>query len=280
MGKVHIACCGSTRSTPWPGHCGMSNRDSASPIDAAPTHKPPLGALLEVAGLWWLILCAGVLLIAVLLLRVYGTEVNHIQHARVSLTVTELQESIETDIALGLDLSENRAIQAQLERALAADPALHAIEVVRKDGVALFSTDRGAIGESWQPAVAVAAAQGEQQRRQWTATLGGEAITGVLLQNAFGEVVGHVSATYAAPPSRISLQALRNATPLWLATAAVMLALAIAAVLAARWALKPQYRYLHDEQNTAMAQALASAQAVRTRMDDCITTLDESEASQ
>ena len=135
----------------------MSNRDSASPIDAAPTHKPPLGALLEVAGLWWLILCAGVLLIAVLLLRVYGTEVNHIQHARVSLTVTELQESIETDIALGLDLSENRAIQAQLERALAADPALHAIEVVRKDGVALFSTDRGAIGESWQPAVAVAA---------------------------------------------------------------------------------------------------------------------------
>ena len=29
-----------------------------------------------------------------------------------------------------------------------------------------------------------------------------------------------------------------------------------------------------------MAQALASAQAVRTRMDDCITTLDESEASQ
>ena len=112
------------------------------------------------------------------------------------------------------------------------------------------------------------------------ATLGGEAITGVLLQNAFGEVVGHVSATYAAPPSRISLQALRNATPLWLATAAVMLALAIASVLAARWALKPQYRYLHDEQNTAMAQALASAQAVRTRMDDCITTLDESEASQ
>lgn len=259
----------------------MSNPISASLHKAdSQRDKPSLGAIFEIAGLWWLTLCAGVLLIAALLLQVYGREVENIQRSSVSLTVAELQESIETDIALGLELAENRSIQSHLEAALVSDANLHAIDVVNKNGVALFSTDRGAIGETWQQDVARAAEDGARRNRQWSARISAEAVTGLVLHNAFGEVIGHVSATYAAPPSRFSLSAIRAGLPIWLATSAALLVLTIAAWIAARWALQPQYRYLHAERDAAMNRAVQDARTVRGRIDDCLAKLDESEAAQ
>ena len=258
----------------------MSNPISASVRDTDNTQKPTLNALLEVAGLWWLMISAGVLLIAALLLQVYGREVDSIQQSRVSLTIAELQEAIETDIALGLDLAENHGITFKLEAALAADASLHAIDVVSRNGVALFSTDRGAVGERWQAAVTTAADAGMRGNHRWSTVIDNETVSGVLLHNAFGEVIGHVTATYAAPPSRLSAAALRVGMPLWMAALASLAVLAMVSVLAARWALAPQYRHLEAERAGALNASNAKATEVRARLDECLAKLDAMEAAE
>lgn len=255
----------------------MSPPISTSHHQAKDAFRPTWNAVLEVAGLWWLTLGAGLLLVTASLLQIHSLEADNIRHSSVSLALTELRESIETDIALGLELSENRSIQSHLEASLTTDTNLHAIDVVSKAGTVLFSTDRGAIGEVWQQDVARPAEENATRQHQWAPQAGGEAVTSQILRNAFGEVVGHISATYAAPPSRFSSAAIRAGMPLWLATATIFLALSACAWLAARWALRPHYRYLHIEHHGAMAQAMHEAGAVRQRMEDCLVRLDEGE---
>ena len=105
------------------------------------------------------------LLIAFLLLNIRTQEEQGIQRARLSLTLAGLQETIEGDLALGLDLPDHRAIQPKLEKALASDRQLHAIDVVDRAGIALFSTDRGTIGEPLHARVAQAAEAGARGNR-------------------------------------------------------------------------------------------------------------------
>jgi hypothetical protein len=258
----------------------MSQPDFTSAGRATQAPRPTFSALLEVAGLWWLILCAGVLLITALLLNVHDGEVQRIQQSRVALSVAELQESIVTDAALGLDLAQDRAIQSRLEAALAADKTLHAIDMVNVQGVAMFSTDRGAIGERWPAAALAAAESGARRTATWSTNIDGETMTGQPLRNAFGEVIGHVSASYAAPPASLSLIALRASMPLWIAAAVSLLALTLIAVLAARWALAPQYRALNAEAEGAMHATLLAVDAVRARQNACLAQLDALEAAE
>lgn len=244
--------------------------------------QPGFPALWELAGLWLLIVLAGVLLIASLLLNIRNQEEQAIQRARLSLTLAGLQETIEGDLALGLDLPDHRAIQPKLEKALAADRQLHAIDVVDRAGVALFSTDRGAIGEPLHPRVARAAEAAALSKRAWTALVGTEAVTGLPLHNAFGEVVGHISTSYAAPasgPRWADGRGLRHTvlSPILRTTLAICALVVLLGWAAAHWALAPQYRRLAHERSGRMAQALTQATGVRQRMDDCLARLDESE---
>lgn len=236
----------------------------------------------ELAGLWLLIVLAGVLLIACLLLNIRTLEEQNIQQARLSLTLAGLQETIEGDLALGLDLPDHRAIQPKLERALSSDKQLHAIDVVDRGGIALFSTDRGAIGEPLHPNVARAADFGARHDRTWTARSGNEAVMGLPLHNAFGEVVGHITTSYPAPASTLEwahASALRNLAlnPFILVTAGALLLVLLVGWAAARWALAPQYRRLQEERRGQLNQALAQSAELRQRMDDCLARLDESE---
>jgi len=243
---------------------------------------PGFAALWELAGLWLLIVLAGVLLIAFLLLNIRTQEEQGIQRARISLTLAGLQETIEGDLALGLDLPDHRAVQPKLEKALAADARLYAIDVVDRSGMALFSTDRGTVGEPLDARMAQAAEAGARGNRSWTALVGNEAVTGLPLHNAFGEVVGHISTSYAAPAPALQWmegRALRDTllSPALLATLAIFALVIFVGWAAARWALAPQYRRLAHERTGRLAQALAQSAAMRQRMDDCLARLDESE---
>ncbi|MBU0826419.1 MAG: hypothetical protein KKB95_13625 [Gammaproteobacteria bacterium] len=255
---------------------------AVTPAAPPTTRAPSVAALWEVAGLWLLIVLAGVLLIAFLLLNIRTHEEQNIQRARLALTLSALQESIEGDLALGLDLPDHRAIQPKLERALSGDRQLYAIDVVDRTGVALFSTDRGAIGEPLHPRAAMAADAGTRNDRPWTALIGTEAVTGLPLHNAFGEVVGHISTSYAAPAPALQWtdgKSLRDKllNPLLLATCVLLVAVVLLGGVAARWALVPQTRRLADERSGTLAKALAQTAAVRLRMDHCLARLDESE---
>ena len=255
---------------------------AGAPSPAPTDGTPGFAALWELAGLWLLIVLAGVLLIAFLLLNIRTQEEQGIQRARLSLTLAGLQETIEGDLALGLDLPDHRAIQPKLEKALASDRQLHAIDVVDRAGIALFSTDRGTIGEPLHARVAQAAEAGARGNRTWTALVGNEAVMGLPLHNAFGEVVGHISTSYAAPAPALQWadgSALRDKLlyPILLTTLVILALVVLVGWAAARWALAPQYRRLDHERTGRMAQALAQSAAVRQRMDDCLARLDESE---
>lgn len=265
-------------------------RRASAPPASVSTHRPASGgtpglaALWELAGLWLLILLAGVLLIAFLLLNIRAREEQGIQQARLSLTLTGLQEAIEGDLALGLDLPDQQGIQPKLERALSIDSHLHAIDVVDRAGIALFSTDRGAIGEPSHPTITQAAEAGGQEDRAWSTLVGSQAVMGIPLHNAFGEVVGHVNISYAAPvPAMqwVGTQLLQDkiANPIVLTTCALLAALLVTGWAAARWVLTSHYRRLAEERGNGgrLARALAQSAAVRMRMDDCLARLDESE---
>ncbi len=258
----------------------------AAPSTTAPTRLVPgFAALWELAGLWLLIVLAGVVLIACLLLNIRAQEEQNIQQARLSLTLAGLQETIEGDLALGLDLPDHRAIQPKLERALSSDKQLHAIDVMDREGIALFSTDRGAIGEPLHPSVAIAADFGARHDRTWSARAGNEAVMGLPLHNAFGEVVGHISTSYPAPASTLewaNASALRNLAlnPFLLVTGGMLLLVLLIGWAAARWVLAPHYRHLQEEREGRLAHALTQTAAVRRRMDDCLTRLDESERTE
>lgn len=231
--------------------------------------------------MWLLIVLAGVLLVAFLLLNLRTQEEQGIQRARLSLTLAGLQETIEGDLALGLDLPDHRAIQPKLEKALANDRRLHAIDVVDRAGIALFSTDRGTIGEPLHAQVANAAGAA-RANHAWTALVGNEAVMGLPLHNAFGEVVGHISTTYAAPAPTLQWmdgQSLRDKllNPLLLTTLAILALVIVVGWMAGRWALTPHYQRLAYERTGRMAQAVGQAASVRQRMDDCLVRLDESE---
>ena len=154
--------------------------------------------------------------------------------------------------------------------------------MVDRAGIALFSTDRGTIGEPLHARVAQAAEAGARGNRTWTALVGNEAVMGLPLHNAFGEVVGHISTSYAAPAPALQWadgSALRDKllNPILLTTLVILALVVLVGWAAARWALAPQYRRLDHERTGRMAQALAQSAAVRQRMDDCLARLDESE---
>lgn len=256
--------------------------DSPAPPVSTASHAPGFAALWELAGLWLLIVLAGVLLIAFLLLNIRTQEEQGIQRARLSLTLAGLQESIEGDLALGLDLPDLRAVQSRLEKALASDRQLHAIDVLDRAGIALFSTDRGAIGEPLHGRVGQAAEAGARGDRMWAAQIGTEAVMGLPLHNAFGEVVGHISTSYAASTpalQSIDARSLQRQLlhPILLTTLAIFILVVLVGWGAARWALGPQYRRLAYERTGRLAQALGQSATTRQRMDDCLARLDESE---
>ena len=70
------------------------------------------------------------------------------QEARVVFRLEALRGSTEANLALGLPVTELPATQELIERAQRADPDLLAIDVfAADDGVTLYSTDLGVIGE-------------------------------------------------------------------------------------------------------------------------------------
>lgn len=103
---------------------------------------------------------------------------------------------------------------------------------------------------------------------------------GLPLHNAFGEVVGHISATYATQPVRFRLAIWHPDGKTLTLGAMAVLVLAIAGLLgwlATLWALHPQSARLRAECESAQTRALVRSAQVRQRMDECLVRLDESE---
>lgn len=237
----------------------------------APSHtqRAMAGPLLEVGGLWLLVVLCGVVLIAGLLDHWRQEERQSIERAQIELTLLEIQGELEEDLNLGIDLQYNLRIQGLLESRFEKDPQLYSLDVLDKNGHALFSTDRGTVGEPLPPGAQAAARLGAAQRRPWHALIASTPVMGVDLLSPLGETAGHVSATYASRAAgyfagevvtahlllTLLLTALAGGSTVWLATRA-------------------QRHLLQVQSRGRLAQVHAQLAATRQRLDDGSLRLD------
>ncbi len=237
-----------------------------------PSRPARIGPLIEAGGLWLLILFAGVLLIAGLLNHLRQHELQTLERAQLELTLREIKGGLEGDLSLGMELRNNHRIQPLLESSLEKDGQLYSLDVLNGDGQALFSTDRGTVGEPLPPTALAAAQQADLLQQAWHAHIGTTPVMGAVLRGPFGETAGHVSATYA---SRMTGHAADSA--LTTSVVLTLLATALAGIVAVWWATRAQRQLLRQPPQGLPAQAHARLQAARQRLDHSSARLDEVE---
>ncbi|MFN3547873.1 MAG: hypothetical protein ACK4U0_10330 [Mesorhizobium sp.] len=144
-------------------------------------------SLMGVAGTT-VLLCAALVFGALDRLALRSAEAN------VDFLLSQLRDSIEANVGLGLPLADIRVAQSLVEQAKATDKRVLAVEVFSPSGISLFNTDRGAIGEDIPPAWHVAIRKRVDGDR-WRVEDLGDIVVGEAMYNDFGETVGHLAIT-------------------------------------------------------------------------------------
>lgn len=168
-----------------------------------------------------LALCAALVFGSLDRLRLRTAEAN------VDYLLTQLRDTIEANVGLGLPLSDIRVVQDLVERTKLSDSQILAVEVFSPDGISLFNTDRGSLGEpipaAWQNATRY-----RIQNERWRVEEVGNIVVGQVIRNDFGEPVGHLALTVSGEARNEHAQAVL----LGLAKqAAIVVPLALLAVL-------------------------------------------------
>ncbi len=191
-----------------------------APLDASqpvPQPRSDFWAVLESAGLWLLVLLAGLALMLTMLLALQRTEAQLLRDARLALVLQEMRESVELELALGLDLADISQTRNLLENALRKDASLLTADVMNTRGLLLFSTDRGSVGETVVSAVIQAAQQqtkigtsnGAAQQAHWSTPGEDDRSLGLAIRNSFSQTVGYISVT------ALPVETIRPAGVLW-----------------------------------------------------------------
>ncbi|HEY4254339.1 MAG TPA: hypothetical protein VGM87_24240, partial [Roseomonas sp.] len=115
------------------------------------------------------------------------------QQARVlSILVSDLGDTVENSLALGVRLAGVPGAQSLLERSRAAEPLIAELSIVDATGIVLFDTDRQNLNA---PAPA-AALEGRRDTDPWRFRLGARYGVAVAITNGFGEVEGAILLSY------------------------------------------------------------------------------------
>lgn len=142
-----------------------------------------------------------------------------------SLVLSEVRETLQANVDLGLTLGRVRVAQDLIERKRAQNSEILAIDVFGADGVTRFSTDRGTIDQT-VPAAWLEAARSREGGDVWTLDEQGGVLFGTIVESDYGEAVGHVAIFVAATEwedrSRALLSSLAR-TLLWLLPVSVAL---------------------------------------------------------
>ena len=192
---------------------------------SAPQPTITLEACIEVAGIWRMLFTAGVGLLVGVLLAIQRLEAQALQNARLHISLQEVREQLEADLALGLELTSSGRAQLLLEDTLVHDPSLLAVEVITADGSSLFSTDLAAVGErapeAWLTAMkqmprATPSVGDAPAQVSWTGVVGNDITVGLPLRGPFGEAAGHVVATSQRLPPPSARNLVVVGTTIWL----------------------------------------------------------------
>lgn len=243
-------------------------------------------------ALRYAVMAGGVVALAVLLVvaqaeRSLERNAANLGEARLRLVLASLVGTIQANLDFGLPLTSLRQIQELLERTLAKQPGLRALDVIGDDGTALFSSDRGAEGEP-APASWIVAMLERRDGDLWRAEDRGELAVGLPIVSDIGRTVGHVVVVRAAPqawrPLVDSSWALLRNLPLALGAALLAGLAAVALVrhrhrrlLLLRDSLaeaRTPHAVTDDSLARAMVAALASASAAQAAIAACQAELD------
>jgi len=151
-------------------------------------------ALLAITGMG-LMLCAALIYGSLDRLSLRTVEAN------VDFLLTQLRNTIEANVDLGLPLADIRIIQDLIERSQASDRQVLALEVFSPAGVSLFNTDRGSIGEAVSPAWQEAIRYRIENDR-WRVEELGNIVVGQVIRNDFSEPVGYLAVTLSGEAHR------------------------------------------------------------------------------
>lgn len=237
-----------------------------------------LGHAVEIAGTWLVSLTIGMFVAQSLL----GAENRATRDAwrgeRFALTLRQLADRFENDLALGLDPIGNGDGARMIDAAYGRDPALRAVLVIDRRGTILLDSDRGGVGERVSAVVSRAAAAGTSAALPWRVAAGPQRVQGVAIHNAFGEWVADVMLAYpdavdavdaSAAPSRVALPG-GVVAPLGAAALAFLLACGFAVVVSARLRGGAAARAVAREQAAGRRVAVARLAA----LEYCLETIE------
>jgi len=160
------------------------------------TRLEPAGVLigdwLVLALPWCLVLLAGLAMVPVMLMGLHSEELDRLRLARVQIIAAEVQEHMQTDLLLGLKLSDSNVTQSLLEKTMSRARDLTAAEVFDLSGRVLFNTDRGSIGEQIPAAWAQALKRLTVEQSQWTLSHPA-VVVGFPLRDSIGDTVGYLA---------------------------------------------------------------------------------------
>ena len=125
----------------------------------------------------------------VILLARYESMVSDLQVSRVAVTATAVKNTVESQLALGLQLQDAHDTVSVIARAAKRDPDLEAILVYDPDGRVLFA-NREALQGGTAPPQAVALLRGASGGKQVSWRDDGFGLVAVPLINSFGVPAG------------------------------------------------------------------------------------------
>lgn len=184
--------------------------------------------------------------------------------ANVDFMLTQLRDSIEANAGLGLPLADMRIAQDLIERAKANDDEVLAVELFSPDGVSLFNTDRGSIGEKvpslWQDAIRY-----RIENERWRIEELGNIVVGEVIRNDFDEPIGYVAVTISGEARREHAQSVMLGL---LETASILIPVVLTIVLLA--AIFLLSRLQRDFK--ALSRALAPERGVQADGQDALSS--------
>lgn len=132
--------------------------------------------------------------------------------ASTDFVLTQLRAAVESSVSLGLALPDIPAAQDLIERARASTPEILAVEIFSADGVSVFNTDRGSLGEP------ITEAWREARRRaagRWRLEEFGSIVVGADIRNDFGAPVGGIAVTVSGAARTAHAESLIAALVPW-----------------------------------------------------------------
>lgn len=145
----------------------------------------------ERGGCWLMVMLAGIVLMVALMSQQQKNQQIAIQQNALILGLQTLQETIATDISMGVEIEDNPRIEEMLVRMLQSNASLQGANVINPQGLIMYSTNRAEL-QTPLASQLVAAIDQQSSAPNWQLQWGDWWLIGIPINNAHAEKIGHI----------------------------------------------------------------------------------------